>query len=142
MFHWIWWCIQNFFATSSLKVIVEKQSVNVLSQCSNVYLIDSFLTIPPNEKLITPSDSVKKTLHVFPLKRPNTSIIKNVKAILCSCVFIIMSAIWKWKRGWGTFVQRQVTEWIFLCCQPIRFQCFPLRCGIISYYKQCKFIML
>ena len=142
MFYWIRWCIQHFFPTSSLKVIGKKQSANVPSQCVNVYFANSCLTILMNEKLITPVDSLEKNIY-FPYLtfqiQPST--FNNIKAIL-SCIFIIMLAILKWKRGRGTLLQRQATEWMFPSCQPMRLQHFHLKCDLVVYDYVLKCIDL
>ena len=53
-----------------------------------------------NAKSITPADSLEKKLYIFAyLNIQNCPQIKNIRAILFSCIFIIISAIFIWKRG-------------------------------------------
>ena len=60
---------------------------------------DIFLTICPNAQLITLVDSLEKTVSIGIFKHPNPSTNKNIRAILSSCIFFIISSIFKQKRG-------------------------------------------
>ena len=63
------------------------------------HLHQCFLTVCSNEKPITPPDSLGNTLSICIYKHPNTFNITIMKAILSTCIFIINSAILKWKWG-------------------------------------------
>ena len=88
-FHWIWWCIHNFFLSSNLKGIGKTPSANVYS-FHNVSMFSPLLINYTFEwQLNIPAHLLEKTASICKFKLP------TIKAILSCWIFIIRSAILK-----------------------------------------------
>ena len=69
-----------------------------------------------NEKANTAVDSLDNTASIYIFKLPNTSNIKNIEAILSCWIFIIMSAILKWKWSYAGHHPNSANSYDLLHC--------------------------
>ena len=81
-----WWCsdIGDSLVWRTVPIFFCRWLLNSMPECKTDY---------------TSGFARKKNVSVFIYKRPNQSTNKNIRAILSSYIFIIISAICKWKQG-------------------------------------------